>query len=112
MWQFELQVFNDFCVGIIMEKLLNITQMLIFSNLLLIVGPDRLDGFYIYISDTFNEQQPNRGHLCYHDQKTGYPNTLQNITCDYRGQYVVIYNKRDNLEAFLELCEVEVYGKI
>ena len=112
MWQFELQAFNDICVVIIIEKLLDITQMLIFSNLLLIVGPDRLDGFYIYISDTFNEQHPNRGHLCYHDQQNGEPSTLQNITCDYPGRYVVIYNQRDRPEAFLELCEVEVYGKI
>ena len=86
--------------------------MLIFSNLPLIVGPDRLKGFYIYTSDTFNEQQPNRGRLCYHDQQNSYANTLQNITCDYPGRYVVIYNERDKSEAFLELCEVEVYGKI
>jgi len=105
-------VFNDICIGIIIEKLLNITQMLIFGNLLLIVGPDRLDGFYIYITDTFDEQHPKRGHQCYHDQQTGYPNTLQNITCDYPGQYVVIYIERDRPSAILELCEVEVYGKI
>ena len=84
----------------------------VFSYLLLILDVKRLDGFYIYISDTFNEQQPNRGHKCYHDQKDGYANTLQNITCDYRGRYVVIYNQRDRTDVFLELCEVEVYGKI
>ena len=86
--------------------------MLIFSYLLLILEGARLDGFYIYISDTFDEQRPNSGHLCFHDQQRGYPNTLQNITCDYPGRYVVIYNQRDRPEAFLELCEVEVYGKI
>jgi hypothetical protein len=85
--------------------------MLIFSYLLLILEGKRLDGFYIYISDTFNEQHPNRGRLCYHDQHNGYANTLQNITCDYPGQYVVIYNERNSSEVFLELCEVEVYGK-
>jgi hypothetical protein len=84
----------------------------VFSYLLLILDGNRLDGFYIYISDTFNEQQPNRGHQCYHDQQDGYANTLQNITCDYPGRYVVIYNQRDRSEAFLQLCEVEVYGKI
>ena len=86
--------------------------MLIFSNLLLIVGSDRLNGFYIYIADTFNERRPNSGHLCFHDQQSGYPSTLQNKTCDFAGRYVVIYNQRDRSEAFLELCEVEVYGKI
>jgi hypothetical protein len=86
--------------------------VLIFSNLPLIVGPDRLKGFYIYTSDTFKEQQPNRGRLCYHDQQDGNPNILQNITCNYPGRYVVIYNERFSPNAFLELCEVEVYGKI
>jgi hypothetical protein len=82
--------------------------MFLFSCL----GPDRLDGFYIYISDAFDEQQPNSGHLCYHDQQAGRPNTLQNKTCNYPGRYVVIYNKRHRSDAILELCEVEVYGKI
>ena len=112
MWQFELQVFNDICVAIIIEKLLKITQMLIFSYLLYIVGADRFRGFHIYITDTFDGEHPNRGHLCYHDQQTGYPSTLQNITCDYPGRYVVIYNERYRAHAIIELCEVEVYGKI
>ena len=76
------------------------------------LGADRLDGFYIYISDTFNAQQPNSGHQCYHDQQSGHPSTLQNITCDYPGRYMVIYNQRNSAVAILELCEVEVYGKI
>ena len=87
--------------------------MLIFIYLHLIVGADRLDGFYIYISNVFDEQHPNSGHLCFRDQQHGEPNTLQNITCNYPGRYVVIYNKRDKRkEAILQLCEVEVYGKI
>jgi hypothetical protein len=68
--------------------------------------------YYIYISDTFEEQHPNSGDLCFHDQQNGYANTLQNITCYYPGRYVVIYNQRNSSNAFLELCEVEVYGKI
>jgi hypothetical protein len=86
--------------------------MLICSYLLFIVGADRLHGFYIYITDVFEEEHPNSGHQCHHHQQSGYPSTLQNITCDYPGRYVVIYNERGNSEAFLELCEVEVYGKI
>ena len=76
------------------------------------LGPDRLDGFYIYISDTFNEKHPNSGHQCFHDNQDGYVNTFQNITCDYPGRYVVIYNQRFGSDAILELCEVEVHGKI
>jgi hypothetical protein len=77
--------------------------------LLLILERKRLDGFYIYISDTFNEHHPNRGHLCYHDQQNGYANILQNITCDYPGQYVVIYNERNSPDASIELFDVEVF---
>ena len=51
--------------------------------------------------------------MCFHDKQAGRPSTLQNITCNYAGRYVVIYNKRHKRkEAILELCEVEVYGKI
>jgi len=51
--------------------------------------------------------------MCFHDQQEGLPNTLQNITCNYVGRYVVIYNQRNRgVDAILELCEVEVYGKI
>jgi hypothetical protein len=104
---------NHSCVDTVTTLTLKTHNVkLIFSYVLLILDGNRLDGFYIYISDTFNEQHPNRGHQCYHDQKTGYPSTLQNITCDYPGRYLVIYNQRDNTEAFLELCEVEVYGRI
>jgi hypothetical protein len=46
--------------------------------------------------------------MCFHDQQAGRPNTLQNA-----GRYVVIYNKgHKRKEAILELCEVEVYGKM
>ena len=104
---------NHSCVDTVTTLTLKTHNVkLIFSYLLLILESKRLDGFYIYISDTFHEQQPNRGHQCYHDKQDGYVNTLLNITCDYPGRYVVIYNQRDMSEAFLELCEVEVYGKI
>ena len=85
--------------------------MLIFSYLILILANARFDGFYIYISDVFDERHPNKGHLCFHDQQYGYPKTIQNKTCDFPGRYVVIYNHGYWREAFLELCEVEVYGK-
>jgi hypothetical protein len=87
--------------------------MVIFINLHLIVGADRLNGFYIYITDDFDGKHPQQGHLCFQDQRNGKPKTLQNIICNYPGRYVVIYNKRHKgKKAILELCEVEVYGKI
>ena len=103
---------NQSCVDTVNTLTLKTHNVkLISSYLLLILESKRLDGFNIYISDTFNKHHPNRGRLCYHDQQNGYAITLQNITCDYPGQYVVIYNERNKPEAFLELCEVEVYGK-
>ena len=51
--------------------------------------------------------------MYFHDQQAGRTNTLHNITCNYAGRNVVIYNKRHKRkEAILELCEVKVYGKI
>jgi hypothetical protein len=103
---------NQSCVDTVTTLTLKTHNVkLIFSYLLLILERKRLDGFYIYISDTFNEHHPNRGHLCYHDQQNGYANILQNITCDYPGQYVVIYNERNSPDASIELFDVEVYGK-
>jgi hypothetical protein len=99
----EIKTINPFHTGIVLyqqklsdliAKLLKITQMLIFSYFFYIVGADRFRVFFIYITDTFDGEHPNMGHLCYHDQQTGYPSTLQNITCDYPGRYVVIYNER------------------
>ena len=82
---------NQSCVDTVTTLTLKTHNVkLIFSYLLLILERKRLDGFYIYISDTFNEDHQNRGRLCYHDQQNGYANTLQNITCDYPGQYVVM----------------------
>ncbi|KAJ8316207.1 hypothetical protein KUTeg_006221, partial [Tegillarca granosa] len=57
-----------------------------------------------------------RNHnLCYKDNSTNSPpSVVQNITCikKMKGRYVTIYNTRKTPEeAFLELCEVEIYGK-
>lgn len=39
------------------------------------------------------------------------PTIIQNKTCDWTGRYIVYYNKREDFKAFVELCEVEVFGK-
>ncbi|XP_052092505.1 multiple epidermal growth factor-like domains protein 11 [Mytilus californianus] len=71
----------------------------------------RIKGYYLYVSDSFSERNPNSGHECYHYPMSGQlPNTIQNKTCDLTGRYVVYYNERDGTETFVDLCEVEVFG--
>ncbi|XP_052092481.1 receptor-type tyrosine-protein phosphatase mu-like isoform X2 [Mytilus californianus] len=71
----------------------------------------RIKGYYLYVSDSFSDENPNSGHECYHYPMSGQlPNTIQNKTCDLTGRYVVYYNERDGIETYVELCEVEVFG--
>ncbi|XP_062577033.1 uncharacterized protein LOC134238932 isoform X2 [Saccostrea cucullata] len=77
----------------------------------------RFPGFYLYVSNSTDKLQ---GYLCFHDKNyttTTIPAVI-NISCPVHGQYVIYYNERpvkDNrtglsTNAFVELCEVEVYG--
>ncbi|KAJ8313558.1 hypothetical protein KUTeg_008119 [Tegillarca granosa] len=80
---------------------------------------ERLKGFKIYVSENheqiskrqYNAQQDN---LCYEDKSKGNPSVFQNVSCvkAMAGKYVTIFNSRNGPEAFLELCEVEIYGCI
>ncbi|XP_062612082.1 protein draper-like [Saccostrea cucullata] len=78
----------------------------------------RFLGFQVYISNTTDRL---KGHLCFHD--TNYTIStipaVVNITCPVHGQYVIYHNERrpgvtypDDYSkyAYIELCEVEVYG--
>lgn len=78
----------------------------------------RMAGFFLYISNTTSKED---GYLCFHEiqNKTGTPLEDQSIKCPVHGRYVIYYNeRRPDVEypsyyskfAYVELCEVEVYG--
>ena len=82
-----------------------------------IAALSRFAGYSLYISNSSTTKTD--GYLCYHHEGPDLLSELQNVNCDHLGQYVIIYNERNettdyNLprysnESMLELCEVEVY---
>ncbi|XP_021371882.1 uncharacterized protein LOC110462292 [Mizuhopecten yessoensis] len=73
--------------------------------------PDRADGFALWIS---NDTGIPSGIKCYEDVDAGYPNLTQNITsCNRTGQRVmIIITRTPPKEAYMDVCEVDVYGNL
>ena len=77
----------------------------------------RLAGYYLYVSNSSISKTD--GHLCYHDEGTVPTSAYTDVNCNYLGNRVIFYNKRDkdNIPsgysdiAIVELCHIEVYGK-
>jgi hypothetical protein len=80
----------------------------------------RFLGFSVYVSNTTNK---GNGFLCYHDANNDASSiqSVINIDCQVVGRYVIYYNTREgklsqkptySKEAYIELCEVEVFGKL
>uniref|UniRef100_A0A8W8M3E8 protein-tyrosine-phosphatase n=1 Tax=Magallana gigas TaxID=29159 RepID=A0A8W8M3E8_MAGGI len=77
----------------------------------------RLLGFSVYVSNTTDKED---GSICFYDNEFYTPSTIPEIptiNCTMPGIYVIFYNERKqgqpsyyDPEAFVELCEFEVYG--
>jgi hypothetical protein len=106
-------------VELSLPTLLTITVY--YSNFLLIVfvAPQRLAGYSLYVSNSSTTK--NDGYLCYHHEGPEIPPVIQNVNCNYLGQYVIFYNERNETAslnppgygslAILELCYIEIKGK-
>lgn len=78
----------------------------------------RLLGFSVYVSNTTDKED---GSICFYDNEFYTPSTIPEIptiNCTMPGIYVIFYNERKqgqpsyyDPDAFIELCEFEVYGK-
>ena len=79
---------------------------------------ERFAGYYLYVSNS-NISSKTDGSLCYHHEGTKPTLGYKDVNCNYLGNQVIFYNKRDkdNIPdgfsevAIVELCHVEVYGK-
>lgn len=77
----------------------------------------RFLGFSVYVSNTTDKED---GSICFYDNEFYTPSTIPEIptlNCEMHGRYVIYYNERKqeqpsyySNEAFVELCEFEVYG--
>lgn len=78
---------------------------------------NRLLGFSVYVSNTTIKED---GCICFYDNDFYTPSTIPEmptLNCKMHGRYVIFYNERKqgqppyySSEAFVDLCEFEVYG--
>lgn len=112
------------CINIIKHKQYRLSEfclnvLILFFFLENSVYVSRFLGFSLYVSNTTKKED---GILCFHDTayNAGSIPSSMNISCPVSGRYVIYYNTREgnishiptySSEAYIELCEVEVYGK-
>lgn len=77
---------------------------------------ERFWGFHLFVSNTSDWSS---GYLCYNHKGPDLPDEIQNVSCPTIGQFVTIATFRNKTSpaerrlestAYLELCEVQVYG--
>lgn len=78
----------------------------------------RFVGFSVFVSNTTNKEE---GSLCFHDNGIFNQSTIPavlTLNCEMQGRYVIYFNQRSGMqpsyyypEAYVELCELEVYGE-
>ena len=92
-------------------------------SFILFLVQKRLAGYSLYVTNssvTGTSPKPTNGHLCFHHTGTTLPSINQTVDCNVLGQYIVIYNERNSTvndkyhgyseHAWLELCDVQIYG--
>lgn len=78
----------------------------------------RFVGFSVFVSNTTNREE---GSLCFHDNgifnRSSIPVVIT-LNCEIQGRYVIYFNQRSGTqpsyyspEAYVDLCELEVYGE-
>ncbi|XP_069126386.1 multiple epidermal growth factor-like domains protein 10 [Argopecten irradians] len=71
-------------------------------------GTGRQNGYFLYVSNTSSWTN---GRICYHDDDPDViPDVVQNKTCELDGRYVMVVTHSDTSNAFVEICEIDVYG--
>lgn len=78
----------------------------------------RFVGFSVFVSNTTNKED---GSLCFHDSEIFNQSTIPavlTLNCEMLGRYVIYFNQRSGTQpsyyspdAYVELCELEVYGE-
>ena len=80
--------------------------------------PNRFAGYSLYVSNSSISKT--NGYLCYHHEGPEIPSVYQDLSCNHLGQYVIIYNERNESVSYpnvyydfaiLMLCKVRIYGK-
>lgn len=77
---------------------------------------------WVFLSMSPTQRKKEEGILCFHDtdHNAGSIPSFMNISCPVSGRYVIYCNTRESnisriptysSEAYIELCEVEVYSK-
>ena len=99
-------------IYVFQECICNNAYLLFFSV------PPRLAGYSLYVSNLSISKTD--GYLCHHHEGPELPSLYQDRSCNHLGQYVIIYNERNESVkypdtyydyAILELCKVRIYGK-
>lgn len=92
----------------ILNKIIHI-ELLIF----MFTENREMNEFRLYITNFTYVGSINGGDvLCYRDTDPGYPNVIQQKTCNVPARTFAFVNRRPDDTAIIELCHIEIIGKM